>query len=261
VAGAIALLAGATPGRAALLSAAMLLLQLGIGAANDWADAADDARVKPAKPIAAGLVPRPAAAVVAAAAAATGLLLAGLAGVGALVLALLGLGTGLAYDFRLKGSRWSWLPYAVGIPTLLLFGWVGAGGRLTAAFLVVVPVAALAGAALAVANSLADVERDFEAGVETVATTLGIAQARRVGAALQGLVLAAALGSAAALGGAPAGIGLAGLGGAIVLVGVRGGWDDRPEARRRAWELQAIGLGVVAAGWVGSLVAAGRLAG
>jgi 4-hydroxybenzoate polyprenyltransferase len=259
--GAVALLAGATPGRAALLAAAMLLLQLGIGATNDWADAPEDARVKPGKPIAAGLVTRPAALVVAATAAAVGLLLAGLAGIAALVLAILGLGTGLAYDLRLKGSRWSWLPYALGIPTLLLFAWMGAGGRVTAAFLVVVPVAALAGTALAVANALADVERDAHAGVETVATTLGIVRARRVGAALQGLVLAVALGSAAALGGALAGIGLAGLGGALVLVGVGGGWDDRPEARRRAWELQAVGLGLVAAGWVGSLVATGRLAG
>ncbi len=178
----------------------MLLLQFGIGAANDWADAAADATARPAKPIPAGLVRRPTAARIAVAAAAAGLALAVLAGLPALAVAAAGLATGLVYDLRLKRTRWSWLPYAVGIPLLPVFAWIGATGSLPASFAVLVPIALVAGAALAVANAVADVEGDLAAGIETVATSLGLDQARRVGGALQGLVVLVALSSAALLG-------------------------------------------------------------
>jgi hypothetical protein len=128
--------------------------------------------------------------------------LAASAGTASLLVAGIGLGAGLAYDLRLKGTRWSWLPYAVGIPLLPLFGWVGAVGSVPPAFAVLLPVAVVAGAALAVANALADLERDERAGTETVATILGTGRARRAGALLQAAVVVAALGSALALGGA-----------------------------------------------------------
>ncbi len=142
----------------------MLLLQFGIGAANDWADAAPDATARPAKPIPAGLIRRPVAARIAAGAAMGGLALAALAGLPALAVAAVGLATGLVYDLRLKRTRWSWLPYAVGIPLLPVFAWIGATGSLPASFAVLVPIAMVAGAALAVANAVADVEGDQARG-------------------------------------------------------------------------------------------------
>ena len=261
MAGVIALIAGADVGRALLLASSMLLLQLAIGAANDWADAPADARAQPHKPIPAGLVPRPAAAWIAGAAAAAGLALAGFAGTAALLVAGAGLAAGLAYDLRLKGTRWSWVPYAIGIPLLPLFGWVGATGSVPQAMGVLLPVATLAGAALAVANAVADLERDERAGVETIATSLGLVVARRVGAAVQGAVAVAALGTAVALGGDPGWIVLGAGGAALVGVGVALGWGSGRRARQRAWEVQAVGLAVLAAGWVGALAAAGGLAG
>ena len=129
-------------------------------------------------------------------------------------MAAAGLAAGLAYDLRLKGTRWSWVPYAVGIPLLPVFAWIGATGTLPAAFAVLVPIAMLAGAALAVANALADVERDPGAGTETIATSLGLVRARRIGAVLRGLVVAAALGSAVAFGGDVAWIAVAAAGSA-----------------------------------------------
>lgn len=239
----------------------MLLLQLGIGAANDWADAPADETAQPAKPVPSGLVSRPTAAWIALGAAAAGLALAALAGPVPLALATSGLVAGLAYDLRLKGTRWSWVPYAAGIPLLPVFAWVGATGSLPAPFVVLVPIAMLAGAALAVANALADVERDRRAGTETVATSLGLDRARRIGAVLQGLVVAVGSGSAVAFGGDAAGVALAAAGTVIMLAGVAIGWNGRPDARRRAWEVQAVGVGVLAAGWIGALAAAGRLAG
>ncbi|HYN47211.1 MAG TPA: UbiA family prenyltransferase, partial [Candidatus Nanopelagicales bacterium] len=161
------MIAGAGAALMVLLAAAMLLLQLGIGAANDWADAPADETGQPGKPVPSGLVRRTTAARVALGAAAAGLALAALAGPVPLALAAAGLAAGLAYDLRLKGTRWSWVPYAVGVPLLPVFAWVGATGSLPAPFAVLVPIAMLAGAALAVANALADLEHDRGAGIET----------------------------------------------------------------------------------------------
>jgi 4-hydroxybenzoate polyprenyltransferase len=239
----------------------MLLLQFGIGAANDWADAATDATSRPTKPIPAGLVRRPTAARIAEGAAVAGLALAALAGLPTLVVAAAGLATGLAYDLRLKRTRWSWLPFAVGIPLLPVYAWVGATGSLPLSFVVLVPIAMVGGAALAVANAVADLEDDVRAGTATVATSLGLGRARRTGAVLQGVVIVAALTSSALLGGDAAWVAVGAGGSIVVLVGLRLGWSGRPTTRRRGWEVQAVGLAIVAAGWLGALAASGVPAG
>src|SRR3990170_6298970 len=72
----LATLAGGDPTRAALLAAGMLGLQLCIGTVNDLFDESLDRLAKPWKPIAAGLVSRRAATIVATASGGGGLLLA-----------------------------------------------------------------------------------------------------------------------------------------------------------------------------------------
>lgn len=252
---AIAVVAGASPGRVLLLAAAMLVLQLAIGAANDWADAPADATAQPGKPIPAGLVARRTAGVMAIVLATAGLLLAATAGILALATAAGGLAAGLAYDLRLKGTRWSWLPYAVGIPLLPAFAWAGATGELPAALGILVPVAAIAGAGLAIANALADLEHDRAAGIDTIATALGPTRARAVGAGLMAAAAGAALATALAFGGVTPWFFLAAAGGGVVVAGIAAGWRGEPAARRRAWEIQAIGAGILATGWIGALVA------
>jgi 4-hydroxybenzoate polyprenyltransferase len=268
VTAAVALIAGATPDVAARLSLAMLAIQVGIGAANDVADAAQDAVVKPAKPIAAGRVAPIEARAVAAAGLAVGLLLAASISPGALALAAAGSATGLAYDVWLKGTPMAWLPFAVGIPLLLLFAWWGARQALPSALTLAASLAVPAGAALAIANALPDAERDARSGVKSVATILGPRRASRVVAGLQALVGAAAVVSYLALAGAdgssaPASVALAGVGLAaslvLVAIGVVLGAGDSVARRQRGWELQAVGLGVLAAAWTGGLVSAGRL--
>jgi len=119
------------------LGLAMVALQAGIGAANDVVDAPRDAGHKPGKPIPAGLVSQALARRVVVVAFAVGLSLAALSGgAAAVALAIVGVAIGLAYDFRLKGTAWSWLPFAVGIPVLPVFSWIGATGNLPIAFLV-----------------------------------------------------------------------------------------------------------------------------
>jgi len=194
-------------------------------------------------------------------AAVTGLALAGLAGLPTLVVASAGFATGIAYDLRLKRTRWSWLPFALGIPLLPVYAWVGATGSVPLAFAVLVPIAMVAGAALAVANAVADVEGDERAGTETIATSLGLDRARRIGAALQGLVIGAALTSAAVLGGDTAWVAVGAGGSIVVLAGLGLGWSRTPATRRHGWEIQAVGLAIVAAGWLGALAAAATPAG
>jgi len=257
----VAAIAGAGAGLVAVLAGAMLLLQLAIGAANDWADAPADATARRGKPVPSGLVGRPTAARIAVGATTAGLALAALGGPVALAVAGAGLAAGLAYDLRLKSTRWSWVPYTVGVPLLPVFAWVGATGSLPEPFAVLVPIAMLAGAALAVANALADVERDRDAGTETIATVLGMEGARRITTALQVVVVTSALASAVALGGDGGWIALAGAGAVVVLAGLAIGARGGAAARRRAWEVQALGTGVVAGAWIGALAAAGRLVG
>lgn len=260
VVAAVAAVAGADGARIALLAGAMLLLQLSIGAANDWADAPADATANPTKPIPRGLLRRRSVAILAAVLAGSGLTMAAASGRATLVIACLGLAAGLAYDFRLKGTRWSWLPYAVGIPLLPVFAWVGATGRLPAAFVPLIGLAVVAGAALAIANALADVDRDRAAGVETVATALGVERSQRLGAALIAVAATVAVGSAIGLGGPPGWVAVAAAGGLLAIAGVRVGWGRDARRRQRAWELQGLGAGLLAAGWVGAAAAAGRLA-
>ena len=134
----------------------MTSLQAAIGAVNDLADAPLDA-VKPRKPIPSGLVRRVAAAVA---------IVAVVVGSGC---PSRGVGDGgyrrarasvrLAYDLWLKGTAWSWLPFALGIPLLPVYAWLGATGSLPRVA-ILVPVAVAAGAGLAIGNGLADAERD-----------------------------------------------------------------------------------------------------
>jgi len=124
-----------------------------------------------------------------------------------------------------------------------------------------VPAAANAGAALAIANSVVDLERDEAAGIESVAIALGARRSAWLILALEGVVAVLALGTAAVVG-APTGWAVAVLIAACVplagaLVGLvaiyRGGG---PGWRELAWEIQAVGAGLLAVAWLGALSAA-----
>jgi 4-hydroxybenzoate polyprenyltransferase len=253
---ALALFAGATGGRAALLGVAMLAIQFSIGAFNDVLDAPADAIAGRSKPLVDGRIPAGVALGVAAGAGPAGLVLAALAGPAAALVALTGYGIGLVYDVRLKASPWSWLPFAMGIPLVPVFAWVGATGDLPLPILALAGLGVLAGTALAIANSLADAERDAASRTATVATTLGRARSIRLGALLSFVVGGIATASAVALAGSIPATWLTGAGAATLAAGVGLGVLGHLQ---RAWEVQAIGLGILATGWVASLAAAGLL--
>ena len=250
VVGAVALTAGGDAMTAARLALSMTALQASIGTLNDLVDAPRDAGHKPGKPIPAGLVSTQLAGATVAVGAGLGVWLGLASGWGTGALAIVVLAIGYGYDLVFKGTAWSWLPFAVGIPLLPVYGWLGVAGTLPVSFAVLLPVAVIAGAALAIANARADMERDEAADAESVATRLGLTRAWLINAVLLGVVVAVA-GATLVAGGASVGA----LTGAVaaglviglgVLVGRRG---DRAR-RELAWELQAVGVGLLAMVWL-----------
>lgn len=235
------------------LGLSMTFLQFAIGAINDIVDAPADAGRVPPKPIPAGLVEPRQARVVAALAALAGLALAAPSGPGLIALGLVVLGIGFAYDLGAKGTPLSWVPFAIGIPILPIYGWFGTTGTLPSFFGVLILMAALAGAGLAIANARADLQTDLAAGTTSVATMLGPNRSWWADAAL--MVAAITIGIVS-LGGtgfdaAPWTLVSAGIG--IVVAGLALGRRDLRRARVRAWEAQAVGAAVAATGWIAAM--------
>jgi 4-hydroxybenzoate polyprenyltransferase len=228
----------------------MTALQAGIGATNDFSDAPADATGKPGKPIPSGLVSRRAALMIAVAAVALGIGLSVPSGWGTVAIAVLGLGVGLAYDLRLKGTAWSWLPFALGLPLLAVYAWYGAVGALPAAFAVLVPAAVAAGAALAIGNARADLERDEASGVASIATRLGSEAAWVVQVVLFGGIAAAAMLSAGLSGATSAQSLLVGLVALVPLIAAAASRRLTPAGRERAWEAEAVGIAVLGVAWL-----------
>jgi 4-hydroxybenzoate polyprenyltransferase len=247
--------AGAPASDAARLGIAMTSLQVAIGSVNDLRDAPADAVAKRAKPIPSGLVPPGVAGLLAVVAAAIGIGLSVPSGWGTVAIALAGLGIGLAYDLRLKGTAWSWLPFAIGIPLVPVYAWYGATGALPAAFAVLVPAAVAAGAALAIGNARADAERDAATGVASIAIALGPLRAWAIQVAILATVAVVAVGSAIAAGATVAQLVLIGVAALVPALAAAVSRGLGPPALERAWEVEAIGVAAVAVVWVWVAVA------
>jgi 4-hydroxybenzoate polyprenyltransferase len=256
----VASIAGSGPGAAVLLGLSMTFLQGSIGAVNDIVDAPRDAIAKPDKPIPAGLVSRTTASTTAVIGGGLGLALGWLAGPHGASVVLIGLvvlGIGFAYDLWFKGTAWSWLPFAVGIPLLPVYGWVGSTGGLSESFAVLIPAAIVAGAALAIANARADEARDQASGTVSVATGLGARRSWWIEAILLALVVVTAALTLvfSGAGSVPfAGVVLAT---ALIAAGLAIGRSDDAGPRERAWEIQAIGVAMLAAAWLAGFPLAG----
>jgi 4-hydroxybenzoate polyprenyltransferase len=150
----------------------VLASQFAIGAFNDYCDAALDTSAKPKKPIPAGLVPRPAALAGAICFAAITLVVAVSFGPVTVLLAILATAAGLLYDFPLKRTPVSWLPYVLGLPLLPLWAWAAVGAAPRAARWAY-PIGVLLALALHVANALPDDAGDRRAGTTGLVQTLG----------------------------------------------------------------------------------------
>ncbi|HEV2006416.1 MAG TPA: UbiA family prenyltransferase [Candidatus Limnocylindrales bacterium] len=259
----MALLAGGSFPTATRLGLAMLAIQASIGSLNDFVDAALDAGRKTGKPIPNGHATRQEAVVIAVTGLAFGVALTWPSGLAATAVALAGAGGGYLYDLRLSRTAWSWLPFALGLPLVPIYAWLGVTADVPAPLLRLVPIGVLAGAGLALANGLADFERDIAGGIETAAVKLGRARAWavHVGLLLAAMGLALVSLPRGGAGGAASGGALSlfafVLGAVLIVIGLVLGRDGGPHRRERAWELEALGVAALGAGWVAAVAALG----
>lgn len=241
-------------GRLLWLTLTMLCIQFSIGALNDWTDRRLDARTKPAKPIVAGLISPPAALAAAAGFAVAAAVLASNGGPAAWLLAMCGLGVGVAYDLGLKRTPFSALTYAVALPLIPIWVW-SALGRSSPALYAVLPVGILLGVSLQLANALPDAEGDAAEGVRGTLQVLGPRRGRLLAwlAFALALLLSAVLAPFVALRTMP--FLLCWLVAALLLSTAIIAYARRPSRRslQWGWTLLAPGAGVLSVGWLVSL--------
>ena len=163
-------------GRLSLLFLAVTSIYGAIGALNDYCDYPLDKTAKPGKPLVRGLVSFRFALWQMVVLATIGMALSfalnwQTACFSALILAL-----GIWYDVRAKRSLWSWVPYAVGIPTLPVWGFAAAG-RFERVLLLAYPLGALLSLALNMSNTLPDWESDVSFGLRALTHRLKLRQA------------------------------------------------------------------------------------
>lgn len=255
--GSLALVAGSSHQTALALAVGMTCIQASIGSVNDVVDASVDALSKPHKPIPAGLVSRRGAMVIGVASGLAGLALSLL--IGGPVVAGLGaavLGAGLAYDLALKPTVYAGLCYAVAFMAVPVYGWWGGSGDLPPRSEILLPIAALAGPTLQLANGLVDLDADRLVGLRGPVVRLGRRAALTLLALSQVSVHGAAWFSLATGGALPSG--------ALVFVGAGSvlastGWllSTAPDGGRRewGWRAQAASIVLLAGGWLAAAVA------
>lgn len=240
--GLLALAFGHPPGSAVLVTATVGASQLAVGWANDAVDAdRDRAAGRRDKPVATGAVSRRTVAVAAVAAAATTVLFGYLAGAAAGTVVTVGLVSALAYNWPLKRTALSVVPYTVSFAALPAYVVLALPGRPPAWLLV---AAGLLGAGAHFANVLPDLADDAATGVRGLPHRLGH---RGSAASAAVLLLAAAAVLVTGPPGPPTGWAVAALGAAVVILPA--GWyagrsaiaaGRRPTALFRAFLLITI---------------------
>jgi 4-hydroxybenzoate polyprenyltransferase len=154
------------------LLGAMLGAQVAIGTVNELVDAETDARVKPEKPIPAGVVTERAASVITIVALVVMIWFSARLGRTSFFLCVVGTGIGIAYSLWFKRSRVAWLPYLLALPLLPI--WVYASlNAFHWQLLMLYPLGAFATLAVHLAQSLPDVEADRSSGIYNLTNALG----------------------------------------------------------------------------------------
>ena len=249
----------------------MLAIQVSIGALNDAVDMPADAVGKPWKPLVTGLVAREVAVAVAAGGAIAGVLLSAGSGIGAGLAGVAAVAIGWAYDLRLARTAFSWLPLALALPVVPIHAWLGATDAVPPGLVALVPVAVLAGAGLALANGLVDVERD--AGARRFGAVVGLGPGRGwlaqtallgVAAALAVVVAPAVIVPGSGSGGDRASLLRAlQVGGVVLGVGLLAGGAAllrarTPATRERGWELEALAVACLGVAWLAGIAASAQ---
>lgn len=186
----LAVAVGRSAGGIVAVAATILASQLAVGWSNDWLDAGRDLEVgRSDKPIATGAISRTAVGIGALVAAVAVVPLALLSGIAAALVALIGLVAGLAYNWPLKFTVASVLPYLVSFAALAAFVPLGRPGAPVPPWWLI-SAGALLGGGAHFANVLPDLADDERTGVRGLPHRLGPAGS----AVAAGLLLLAATG-------------------------------------------------------------------
>ena len=251
----LAIAAGAEPATAGLLGGAMLGFQTSIGALNDIVDADDDRLAGRDKPIPAGLISVRVVAAIVVAGGVAGLAISGSFGLWVLILGAVGYAAGVAYDLFMRQLGLAWLCFAVAFPVLLAWTWMAAANSLPPGWPFLLPLAALAGAAIHLANSLVDADSDRRAGLTSLAIRLGPERARWTLAALTLTIYLLGWMTLASLTDVhPAAFQAALLATVVAAVALGLSWQRSVRALEAGWVGQAVGLAVFAVAWVASVM-------
>lgn len=165
------------PSRLIPFLCAILLTQLAISVHNDYCDRELDAKAKPWRAIPAGLISAAAVLRLSVLLLGLGLLVAAL--LGPLVAALVAICTvaGLIYNAWLKRSAWTWLPFWIALPSLVVAAFAVVG-RFEPWLWLVYLIGGPLVLAIYLADTLADIETDTALGVRGLAQRLGPVPAR-----------------------------------------------------------------------------------
>ncbi len=103
-----------------------------------------------------------------------------LLGPATLLVGLAGYGLGVAYDLGLQRTAWGWVCFALALPLVPVYAWLGVGAGLPPDVGTLILLGVIAGTELAVANGLVDVTTDAGVGTAGIAVRLGLVRARLV---------------------------------------------------------------------------------
>ncbi len=234
--------------------AALFFSQVVVGTSNDLHDRLLDAQGQPWKPLARGIV-TPNEARVNIAVAFVLMLAFGISlGWIALLLVLLGTFAGQLYNFWLRDTPFSWLPYVIGFITLPIYIWF-VMQRFDARQIVLVPIGLPLLFGVHLAQTLPDTQTDIAVGVRGFAVTLGRARSiivvwsAMIGAQIIALVSAIVLQLNLEIVGAAVGISLAFVAASIWL------YHRQPTSNtlRIVFHLIAPSAVILIAGWLMAL--------
>ena len=237
-----------------ILFGSIFLIHASIGLSNDYCDFALDSQTKPGKPLVRGDIKARTALLVAYITATAGALLSLWFGWKTFIVSLAVLASGVTYNVWAKRTIYSWVPYAVFIPALPVWGFLAAE-KFNSLVLLSFPLGVFISLALNLANTLPDLTGDVRNGVKGLAHRLGRSRSVIViwcafGGALGLLALTPAV-----LGNNPRRLfpGLA-LGSIILLLMVIDRATGRSDSSlRRGWYFSAILAIVLGGAWVASL--------
>lgn len=241
-------------GRLMTLAVSVAATHGSFGSLNDYCDFELDRAAKPSKPLVRGLVSRRFALSEAVVLGVIGLFLSQALNWLAVCFAAAVLLAGVWYDVAAKGTILSWVPYAVFIPSLPLWGFAAAG-KFEPLLLLAYPLGALLSLGLNLTNTLPDLEDDVAHGIHGLAHRLGL----KGGLLLSWISFAGAmigLAAASPLLGNDWRILAPGLGaGALLLIVMVGDYALFGSRRslKRMWYVSAFLCAMVGLAWVASL--------